>query len=220
FSSNTFPPQDWNYIHFNTNNLMSRSAASAFGTGTGSLKMNNYAGPMDIAGQKDYMMMPPMDLSASASTRLRFDVAYARRNAGTQDELKVEVSSDCGNTWTQVYNKSGAVLSTASTQTSSFTPTAAQWRTDSADLSFVDGQPEVLVMFTTISDYGNNLYLDNINIPSFNVGTKEVIAQDAITIYPNPSASTVTVRSENTIEEINVVDLMGRSVLHFGISSN
>ena len=45
-----------------------------------------------------------------------------------------------------------------------FTPTAAQWRTETIDLSAYNGFSDFSVAFVNKSGYGNRLFLDNINI--------------------------------------------------------
>src|SRR5258706_14621679 len=70
FASATFPPSGWNYVHFNPNNKMSRNAVGGFGLSTGSMKMDNYSGAMNIIGQLDYLMSPVIDFtSGTANTR-------------------------------------------------------------------------------------------------------------------------------------------------------
>ncbi len=188
FSGTQFPPSNFSYVHFNTNNLMSRSTASAYGTGNGSLQMNNFSGPMNITGQEDYLLLPLFDFSNVSDAHLKFDVAYAQYASTDHDELKVSVSTDCGTNWTQVYDKMGTGLSTAPVTTSAFTPTSSQWRSDSVSLSTFDGQSEVIVMFTSISGYGNNLFVDNISVDGniSNVGVDEAVSASLVSIYPNP----------------------------------
>ena len=54
-----------------------------------------------------------MDFSSLGSPTLTFDVAYALYSqTGFSDTLRVQVSSDCGATWTNVYNKFGQNLTT------------------------------------------------------------------------------------------------------------
>jgi len=126
FTSASFPPAGWNYIHFNKNNFMSRASVGGFGSSTGSMKMDDYSGSMDITGQKDYLISPIIDMtSADASAILRFNVAHARYNTATNDELQVLASTDCGGSWSVIYDKMGAALATAPNATSAFTPTAA-----------------------------------------------------------------------------------------------
>ncbi|MBN1632820.1 MAG: T9SS type A sorting domain-containing protein [Ignavibacteria bacterium] len=61
---------------------------------------------------------------------LQFDYAYARYIGDFIDSLRVEVSTDGGTTYTEIFNKGGNVLATSSSTTLPFSPsTASQWMT-------------------------------------------------------------------------------------------
>ncbi|MEO8590713.1 MAG: T9SS type A sorting domain-containing protein [Flavobacteriales bacterium] len=193
FTSTTFPPTGWNYVHFNPNNLMTRNTVGGFGLSTGCTKMDHYSGDMNITGQLDYLMMPRVDLStATPGTTLDFAVAYRQYNTSSADRLMVKVSTDCGVNWSTLYNKAGSTLSTAPAGTAAFNPTATQWRTEYVDLGSVLGQPDVLFMFVTESNFGNNMYMDDVKIGN-SVGMEE-LAANAFAVYPNPSNGHFAVR--------------------------
>jgi hypothetical protein len=116
------------------------------------------------AGQEDYLFTPPIDLGGSAGSRLKFHHAYRAYSATFSDRMRVDVSGDCGATWTSVFDQAGSVLATGTNTTSSWTPTTCtQWRLNDIDLSDYDGQV-VIVRFTAINGYGNWLYLDNVTV--------------------------------------------------------
>jgi hypothetical protein len=199
FTSTTFPPTGWNYITYNKYCFMSRNAVGGWGTSSGSLQMNNYTGPMDITGQKDYFISPRLDFStANTLAGLTFNVSYAQYNASSNDELKILASTDCGNTWATVYDKAGTTLSTAPIATAAFTPTSTQWRNEVVNLSAYAGISELMLMFTSISNYGNNFYIDDINIGNVNTGINEIQNNLDVSVYPNPiSAEELTVQINN-----------------------
>ncbi|HRH38384.1 MAG TPA: choice-of-anchor J domain-containing protein, partial [Flavobacteriales bacterium] len=215
FETAAFPPANWSYTHFNKNLYMQRvTNASGMGQSTACMKMDNFSGSMDITGQLDYLITPPVDLSSAASgTELGFNVAYRQYNSGSTDALHVKVSTDCGGTWSEVYNKQGATLSTGTPTTSAFTPTAAQWRWEQVDISSVIGQPEVLFMFETESNWGNNVYIDDVQI-SAEVGIHE---QSAISfsLFPNPANDEVRLDLGNAQGpvEVSIMDAAGRTVV-------
>lgn len=214
FTSTTFPPTGWNYVHFNPNNFMSRSTVSAFGSGSGSMKMDHFSGDMDITGQLDYLMMPRVDLSGvTPGTTLDFAVAYKQYNTATSERLMVKVSTNCGITWSTVYDKEGSLLATAGVGTAVFTPTATQWRTDYVDISSVLGQSDVLFMFVTESNFGNNMYLDDVRIAN-TVGIDES-GLLAFNMYPNPAGDHVDLALGNVQGAVTVelFDAVGQLVL-------
>jgi hypothetical protein len=96
---------------------------------------------------------------------LTFDVAYRRRN-NSSDELRVEISTDCGVTWssTPIYNESGSTLATGAPITTRYIPGAAnEWRTKTVSLSAYTGQ-RIRLRFVTVNQYGNNIWIDNVRI--------------------------------------------------------
>ena len=193
FSTAAFPPVGWNYVHFNPNNQMTRNASvGGFGLSTGCVKMDHYSGAMDITGQLDYLMLPRLDLStAPVGTTLDFGVADPQDNTASTEHLMVSASTDCGTIWSTLYDEEGASLSTTTPGTGAFTPSAAQWRTDYVDLSAVIGQPEVIFMFVTDSDFGNNMYLDDVRVAN-TVGIAEAHGI-RFEMFPNPASDHVDV---------------------------
>jgi hypothetical protein len=76
----------------------------------------------------------------------------------------VEISTNCGANWTQLYYQEALALGTSTTGTSPWAPTAAnQWLLHDIDLSAYDGK-SVVIRFTGVNDYGDRLYLDNISV--------------------------------------------------------
>jgi len=78
--------------------------------------------------------------------------------------LLVSISTDCGNTFNSpVYIKGGIDLITT-TSSGKFTPSNAnEWRGELIDLNNYIGN-QIQIKFEAITDWGNNLYLDDINV--------------------------------------------------------
>jgi PKD repeat protein len=172
FEATTFPPTGWSYTPPNPNNVWARVANTTGLTAgsTAAAKMDNFSGSTSIVGQKDELKTPALDFSsANSSLKLKFDVSHKMYSATDIDSLNVWVSTDCGGTWTRVYNKGGTVLAsvTGVTGNTAWTPTAnTNWRRDSVSLAAYAGQPVVYLKFQSVSGWGNNVWLDNINISS------------------------------------------------------
>lgn len=224
FTSAIFPPTAWNYVHYNPNNKMSRVTPGGFGLSVGSLKMDNYSGSVDITGQKDYMMLPLIDFTpANANTYLRFNVAYAKYNTSSNDRLQVLVSTNCGLSWSALYDKSGTILSTAPATTSAFTPNATQWRKDSVSMATYAGQSEVMMMFTSTSNFGNNLYVDDIFVGDISTGIDEVFNNVSINIFPNPAESLLHISVNGNPAEnssVKIYSTEGKLVKSFSVPAN
>lgn len=215
FTNPVFEPVGWSHEGYNPNNTMEWNSAGGLNLSVGSIKMDNYSGSENINGQVDYLRMPAIDMmSAPTGTSLQFNVAYAKYDASSDDRLEVRVSTDCGATWTTIYDKSGTNLSTAPITTTAFTPSASQWRQETVDLSSYIGQPEVRLMFVTTSNWGNNLYIDDVNILN-TTEVQENILHPVISVYPNPNSGHVFIETseKNTVATISVYNILGELVL-------
>jgi len=117
--------------------------------------------------QRDELITPLLNLAADTSAYLYFDVAHARSGTGTFGSLLVEISTDCGTTWSPnpVYAKFGAALATvAISQSSEFFPSStAQWRTEKVNLGAYTGK-SVRLRFVAVNAGGNNLFIDNVTL--------------------------------------------------------
>lgn len=185
-------------------------------TNTGSLKFDAY---MFGAGTTADFSVEPVDLSTATAASVKFDVAHKQYSAAESDVLEVLVSTDCGVTWTSVWTKAGSTLSTsAGFVTSAFTPTASQWRNECIDLTPYVGNNKVFVLFRALSDYGNNIYVDNVNITTNNctTGINEGVSMlSPITLFPNPANQSAAINFslvENANVVVNVYNTLGELV--------
>ncbi|MBI1837383.1 MAG: PKD domain-containing protein [Flavobacteriia bacterium] len=191
FEGATFPPTGWTLenadapsIAWGTagaKGLERRTATGNTGSATGcaGIELFNYSD----SAQVDNLISLPVSLVSASAPKLTFKRAYKYYNSSTaptkyHDELKVYISTDCGATWgSAVYFKKGAQLATSGTLNTTFSPaTAADWDIDTINLTSYIGQ-SIKVKFEVGNRYGNNLYIDDININS----TAAVVASVAIT---------------------------------------
>ena len=144
---------------------------------------------------------------------------------GFTDRCDIVASTDCGATWTTLWTKSDPQLSTVGALTAAFTPTSGsttQWRNEAASLNALLGQTEVLIAFKAISGYGNNLYIDDINIES-STGIGENSSPISISVYPTITSGDVYVNMNNITSNSNVVsvfDATGKLVETFETAAN
>jgi hypothetical protein len=199
FQSAAFPPTGWSSINVGTNGW--KLATNAGAGSTRSARCNFY----DMGdGQTAYLFTPKIDLStATNASTLTFDHAYAEYNNTYVDHLLVEVSTDCGDTWETIFDKSADDLATAPATTAAFVPTAAQWAPNSLDMSAFNGQAEILVRFVGASGFGNNVFVDNVNVTTA-VGTQELSLSNFL-VAPNPTNAYAEVRFN--LENAQNIDL-------------
>ena len=105
-----------------------------------------------------------MDLTTGDSANLTFDFAYVLYSATYSDDLRIDISTDCGLTYSQLFFKNGATLSAGQSSTGSWEPSSAgDWQNETIDLNNYLGN-NITLRFVNITGYGNNLYIDNINV--------------------------------------------------------
>lgn len=205
----SFPPANWGIVNAPANGW-SASAPGGFGTSNKSLKANFF----ELPARRIDMILPPVTLPADATliNNLKYDYAYTYYNASYIDSLNIAISSDCGATWTDLYDKWGTALATAPAKTTAFTPTTAQWKSNTIDLSLFAGQT-VIIRFQGRSGFGNNLYLDNINVATTPaVATHEALDLNSFSIQPNPARDAAEVRfdlGKTQSIQMNVLNLQG-----------
>lgn len=194
-------PATWSIVNNNSSaTWVQTTDAGNAPTAGNSIVFDNYA--IDDRGDSDKVVMVAADLSGYVSAQLKFDVAYARYNASNSDGLKVLVQTGCQPTGsTSVYLKTGTTLATSPDNTSEFTPTTSQWRTETVDLTPYVGNSKVVVSFQNLADYGNRLFIDNVNltgvagttppVASFTPSSTSICAGGSVT-FTNTSTNSPT----------------------------
>jgi hypothetical protein len=215
FSASAYPPAGWARYSVDATNSWSRSTATASPTtpNTGSSKIDFYN---SNPGQIDELYLPAFDLSTATSATLTFQVAKVRYSAAYNDQLDIIATSDCGATYTTVYSKSDATgLTTNLTPaTTAWTPTAANWRLETVDMNAFVGQPSVVAAFKAISGYGNNGYIDDVNLTS-TVGIGENAIEQSINVFPMPSTGNVSItvdKIQSSNFTVIITDVAGKLI--------
>ena len=168
------------------------------------------------AGTVSNIITEKVDLSSvtGGTPNLYFDHAYCQYQS-ENDMLDVSISTDCGATWTSLWNKAGGALSTRSPSTSRFYPRANEWTQSAIDLSAYASSSDAVFRFKATSDYGNSLYLDNIHVSSMPVSTEELELAE-LKLYPVPTRDELTISFDaNGSEEVRLqlVNPLGAVVL-------
>ncbi|XOV65977.1 MAG: T9SS type A sorting domain-containing protein [Fluviicola sp.] len=181
-------------------------AIGGYGASDRAIRVRFYSiqsGTMNLTMQK-------INMPANNST-LAFDHTY-KQYQSENDQLTVYVSTDCGATWTQEWQAAGSALATLPASTTQYNaPVAGDWATNTVDLSAYDGMSDVVIRFEAVSAYGNNLFMDNINVDELSSVSEETAV--AFAIYPNPATDNFTVKlDESSDASISVIDIQGKVV--------
>jgi hypothetical protein len=208
-----FPPANWALFNGDQLTTWSRYANGRGNAGAAYMNNYNYA----ARGQADMLLMPQVRYNIVDSIFLAFDLAASSfRAAGlTMDTLEVLVTSDCGNSYTSVYKKWGAALRTINpVQTTEFLPlTIAQWRRETIDLTDFIDKRSLLVMFRSVNNEENNIFLDNINLTT--VSLPALLKQRGYQLYPNIFRNSFTIwhyRQPESLQYINIYNSAGQLV--------
>jgi len=180
FQSATFPPANGSaIINPDAPEITWARTTLAGRPGNASMRINCFDYEADAAGnlgQRDIYRLPSLSTQQFDSIALTFNVAY-RQYTGVSDSLNILYSTDCGLSWKPTgYSKGGAGLSTVTgTITTSFVPAnASQWRTERVLLKdfCADNIKNLVIGFESVNDYGNNIYIDSINVVGFDAKAK------------------------------------------------
>lgn len=216
FDGGAFPPSYWRVEDSGQGTTWASSTVTgAGGTSTDVASFDNYT--LNSIGAEDYLRTMEIDLTTAAGAMLTFDVAYAPYVDSTYfDQLRIDVSTDCGANWTNgVYLKGGVTLGTVPITNVQWAPSqAADWRRDSVLLTGFTGS-NVQIRFTNINDFGNVLYIDNVNI-DITTSLGDPASVGNVSVYPNPSAGAYNLELKNSKSErlsYEVTDPEGRLIL-------
>lgn len=215
FVSSSFPYTEWYLDNPDASFTWARDNAH-----TGSMMFDNYS---YAAGKLSNFIVEPVDLTTLTNPVMTFDVAYQQYDA-ENDRLQIYVSTNCGSTWsTPVFNEAGSTLATgnAASHTELTNPGAAMWHPKSVDLSAYGTNSVVYIKFKATSAYGNNLFVDNINIASSTAGIEDN-GQNAVNVYPNPTTDFVNITFNNAENvTVTLINSVGQTVKIFNnVNSN
>ncbi len=207
FESTSFPPLKISIQNPDTGVTWERTTLAAK-TGTASVRINNLINTN--YGQSDALVFDAFDLTTFNGTPfMKFNWAYVRSDPSYSDELLVLASKDCGLNWQRIFYRSGNSMTTGPTQASEYIPDSnTVWKNANINLSTFATQQNVIIKIVNVTDGGNCLYIDNIQLgdtaqtasiqPNYNLAKN-------ITIYPNPIKDAFEINSE--------INLKGKKVI-------
>ena len=185
-------------------------------------------------GARDALISPVMNVSTYGDLTFSFDHAYRRSSNSEEDSLIVYASTDGGNTYPHrllslAENGNNNFATGPITGGGSFTPaTTSDWcfagnngsECKTVDLAQFQGEENFRLKFETVSDFGNNIYIDNIRL----LGTCNIVSirpdlaqQTGFVLFPNPAKDKVSLSIERLPAgplQIRVYNMMGGEVLN------
>jgi Secretion system C-terminal sorting domain len=180
FETDVFPPKDWptetNYYYI-YGVYKEASVIGRNGQPTSAVYFDkSNATPI-------FITTAPINLKSVRDPYLAFDVSYNANDYGAT--LAVEISTDCGITFQNIYLKRGDSLRTHSVLNPNGPSAGNQWRRDSISLSPYKNS-DAMFRFTTVNSFrGVAIYVDNIDV--FNRNTPQKDASISKIKTPVPS---------------------------------
>lgn len=147
---------------------------------TDSIHTNAYVFPnysVNAEGSEETLLSSVFMLSDTTNAALRFDYAYTNYSLEYSDTLIIKVRLICLDKEITLFQKGGSDLRTTNDSlTIAFNPSSNEWRSDSIDLSFGVGAGPMQIVIENKGHYGNNLYIDNLQIDSNYLSSDFLIA--------------------------------------------
>ena len=181
---------------------------------------------LDISGGANQALtaiVSNVNFNAKPYLTFDFDLAHANKSAQTNDKLEVLVSSDCGASWTSVWNRAGAALNNdqnlypATAANNIFIPDmGSDWQHVSINLDNYKSTQNLLIALKATAlatNNGNALFIDNVKISGNTPAslTDNQFSQ-IVSLYPNPSNSNVFIKGLAGDASIQVLDVLGNIV--------
>lgn len=219
FETSIFPPNGITIDNPDGGITWVRDTVAVQYGGFGSARINNLINTN--YGQADAMILPNFDLTSYTGTPyISFRWAYAKSDVNYSDELAVQISTDCGVNFTQIFYRTGTAMTTGATQTTPYIPDSnTVWKLCNVSLASYASSDHAIIKIINVTDGGNSLYIDNINIgASATVGVEEnLLDENAVSVFPNPANNQfqLTVNSNELATgktEITIYDVIGNSI--------
>ena len=166
-------------------------------------------------GDEAYLISNKVKLGfgPSAENYLTYDYSYSGFSNAYDDGFRIDISNDCGYSWDSIYSASGANLATTSYQSSVWYPTCDSWKTDSINLTSLGyNNDTIMIRFVAINDYGNQFYLDNVNIKGQNILSNNNTKENDLTLYPNPNNGSFHIISKHRNLDYEIYNLVGKRI--------
>jgi PKD repeat protein len=170
------------------------------------------------AGLRYVFETPQFDLTPlkGQSPKMSFMVGYARKDANTNEALRVYVSTNCGASWSQVLERSGTGLASVTSLIPGFAPSAqSEWKRFNVSLTPYENATNFSAKFELESAAGNPVYIDDINISQYFTTVEELPGTPVIAaeVFPNPAQQDASLRMhlrEPCSGVVQILDPTGR----------
>jgi PKD repeat protein len=159
------------------------------------------------------LITPKIDLTNAISAMLEFDYAYTQWGGSYEDGFRIDISSDCWASYDTLFYAFGDDLITVPSTNDEWYPSdCSDWSANnSIDLTSYLGQ-SVAIRFVAINGWGNNFFMDNINVMGQLSGVDQLASP--FVVFPNPSKGQFTISHTLSNPDLAIFSADGRVVFH------
>jgi len=223
-------PSTWKI--FNEDNLITYEYAenTSFDSGGGSVFIDNYNYASETASTNDDLELTNVPLRDVRKFQVKFKYAYTTKQDGTDilsDRFAVGYKIECNNEFVELESFFGENIATSTTQSTEFVPSQpSEWSELSfdvikQDISSFDDIRIVRPTIRTMTENGNNFYLDNVEIiPDYSLDSLEFFregepSENGIELrWSNPAVNESGIIIERSIDggPFQEIDSLGRNI--------
>ncbi|PWW28726.1 T9SS type A sorting domain-containing protein [Chryseobacterium sp. AG844] len=225
FEGTTFPPAGWTKSNTNvsrawdlTGNVFSGSSASSIELKTRFTIAGNNSATIDwISGANTAnLVSPTFSLVGATSPTFSFKVkvGWGYMISLNQGNLLAQISTDGGTNWTTVWNEDDEPGFTddgdGNIDTDFYNTVTVQ-----KSLAAYVGQANVKIRFQYVANDADAVSIDDVQvIANGTLGTSEVSKTkvDNLSVYPNPTKGTVSIKTDKKIKATSVIDISGKTI--------
>lgn len=193
FENNTQFEADWNIDQTGTYGWK-RTTSVSF---SGSACIQGYIDANTDANTRYNIYSSAIDMTTLGLSNpvFSFKAAYSQADATKSELLILHASTDCGNTWKTVagYRYNTGLTSVTGVNTNWSPKNAGEWKTQTADLSAYANVSNLMLRFELVSQSGNSVFIDNINISRYATGVKQILTEESFDVFPNPAVNSVKI---------------------------
>lgn len=165
----------------------------------------------EYKGFKSELYSGAYDLQNMPKPVITFKTAFAKKVNSDKANLRILVSTNCGNTWNLMNVLNTENLVSAPNNTGNFVPTSDQWLVHNVNLNgYQASSPTLRIKFEFTGEGGNNFYLEDVNVLA-NAGQEENNSKVEVSLFPNPG-SKFQLLSERVIDEVTIYTVDGKIV--------
>lgn len=175
----------------------------------------------NVNGKPASVLLGNVNLTNLPKPGMAYTYAYSDGNlGGTAPVITVEISKDCGATWTQVSSITAEETGEPNDPNNLYIPDPGAYKLVKVDLDAFKTNQILAKVSVTPGSNGNSLYLDEISFNSYaSLGVKNRESELQFDVYPNPASGNFTINvKESGNASYILTDISGKQIESSGLT--